>query len=110
MSIIVKAETVGNRTFVVVKLEGKTEDVLIASFEFPWIDTDYFSSFILGMDSEEQNDDGFYMKLKDGIVTFEIEPNTDGGNYKPVKICVPYEACGTLFEDLRRACEEKQNE
>ena len=101
----VDIENLNQRIMVFVKCRG----IQVVSFEFPNMDPEYFIDFRCG--KEVQNDDGFFMKLKDGFVTFQIEPNTDGGDYKPVEIRLPYKVCGEqFFIDLQRSCEKNREE
>jgi hypothetical protein len=72
----------------------------IASFTYPLMATSELRKMIAGQDAEDQNDDGFFIKVRSGVVLIEIEPNTDGGDLDPTKFNLPLEVCQPAFKTL----------
>ena len=73
----------------------------IASFKFPLIYPPTFDALIAGRNCREQDDEGFFITLKDGIITFEIDPREAVGNDEYTIFKLPLEVCRPAFVELQ---------
>lgn len=78
----------------------KVNDTELLSFEFPQVYYDDLPDFLNNDAAETQDDDGFHMRLDDGIVNISILPYTDGGDHDNVELKLPLEVCRDVLSEL----------
>ena len=74
--------------------------VSVASFIFPLIYPPTFDEILAGRNCREQDDEGFFISLKDGIITIEIDPRENITIDGYVVFKLPLEACRASFVAL----------
>lgn len=74
--------------------------VSVASFRFPLIYPLTFEEILAGRNCREQDDEGFFITLKDGIITIEIDPRENITIDGYVVFKLPLEVCRDSFVAL----------
>lgn len=76
------------------------EKATILEFEFPLMNTTVLKEMIEGNDAEDQNDDGFFIRMEDETVSIKIYRESDSSESKSVDITLPFVVCKQAFLDL----------
>lgn len=77
-----------------------TGTIPILEFEFPLMDTQALKEMIQGIDSEDQNDDGFFIRIEEKMVHIKMYRDSDSEDTQSVDITLPFEVCKQTFIDL----------
>jgi hypothetical protein len=85
-----------DRPFCELLANGKS----FVSFYFPLMETKQLRKMIAGQDAHDQNDDGFYITLKNGVVTIQISVYADSDECNDTKFDLPHAVCKPAFEQL----------
>ena len=84
----------------VIMFQIHLEDQIIAEFEYPLMSRNTLKKFIAGQNAEDQNDEGFFISLKDGIVRIEHDANSDA--YEATQYRLRWEDCKPAFEEIAK--------
>ena len=79
----------------------KIYGVDIATFIFPLIYPPTFDALLAGKNCWEQDDDGFFVSLKDGIVTIKIDTRDSNGADEYTVFTLPLEVCRPAFVEIQ---------
>ena len=72
--------------------------LMFHEFEYPLMSRNTLKKFIAGQDAQDQNDEGFFIKLKAGLIEIESDPNSDV--YEASRYTLPFEICKPTFEKI----------
>uniref|UniRef100_A0A6C0CHQ1 Uncharacterized protein n=1 Tax=viral metagenome TaxID=1070528 RepID=A0A6C0CHQ1_9ZZZZ len=71
---------------------------IVLSFDWPPMDTNELCKMIAGQEARDQNDEGFFVSVGNGLVEISIQPVCEG--LEPTKITLSQAICKPAFEQL----------